>query len=115
MKAKVTIIDFENNSKEIINVENIIDKQNFSYNDSYNALNEITIFDDGISILRKAKTHNTKINLRNESFIEITSSEGKLNFYPKVIANNINNDNIYLVYEIDHSKKSIKIEFVKDK
>ena len=112
MKAKIELTN--SLGKEIINVENIIDRNHFFYEDNDNARNEVSIFDNGIDIKRNSNTHSTFLSLReNEnSFVSITSREGNLIFNAKVLELNTNNDIITLVYKVEEDTNSIIINYL---
>ena len=112
MNAKITIEDRENKYKEIINIDDLEDKNCFSYVDSYNAKNNLRVLSDGIIINRKVETHDTYVVLRDDGYIKIKTNEGTLKFSLKVIELIINNDIISIVYCVNDSIKSIKIEFL---
>lgn len=100
-----------NDSQESINVENVDDSNCFSYVDSDNANNEMSIYDSGIDIIRECKTHKTILHLRTneKSFITIITDEGNILFDAKVLAFERNNDIITLVYRINEEEKQIVI------
>lgn len=113
MKAQVEIISIDN--KELINVDNIINKNHFSYTDLDGASNEIDILDDGIKVHRISKDHETNLYLsQNErSFIEIKTEEGVINIDTKTLAFNVNNDIISIAYIIDGSETNkIVIKYI---
>ncbi|MDO5440623.1 MAG: hypothetical protein Q4F12_03705 [Erysipelotrichaceae bacterium] len=99
---------------EIINVENVDDINCFEYEDSYGANNKLTILDNGISVIRKADSHDSEILLKtNEnSFVSIKTNEGIMKFDAKVLAFERNNDIITLVYKVNEDENSIEIKIV---
>lgn len=112
MNVQLIIEDIEEKTKEVINIEDIDDRNHFSYIDSYGANNDIRIFDDGITIFRQADTHKSYVVLRNEPYIKIKSNEGDLKFLTKVLDLKVNNDNISIVYCVNDSQKSISIKYL---
>ena len=53
----ITIEDKQDNYKEVVREKNIIDKKHFSYADSLDVLNDVRIFNNGITIFRKDEDH----------------------------------------------------------
>lgn len=105
-------LEIENDdTKEIINIDNVDDLKHFDYVDSYGANNELTLLDKGIDIKRIADTHSTHLLLKeNEnSFVEINSLEGTLKIEAKVLAFDTNHDIITLVYKVNDRNNSITI------
>lgn len=100
--------------EDVINKENVDNINSFSFVDSFNALNTITILEDGMMIKRVADTHKTNLVLRKDkrSFINIESKEGNLNFDTKVLAFDKNNDIITIVYLLGESENYITIKNV---
>ena len=112
MNVRITIEDREDSYKEIINIVDIEDKNCFSYVDSYNANNKLKVLSDGVIINRKIDTHDTYVVLRDDGYIKIKTDEGTLKFSLKVIDLIMKNDIISIVYCVNDSIKSIKIEFL---
>lgn len=111
MKAQIQILTSDN--KETINIDEVNNPNHLTYHDSYGAFNELTIYEDGIEILRSSASHNTEFKLRNndKSFISIQSLEGKIVFDAKLLAFERNNDIITLVYNVNNDKNTIVIKF----
>lgn len=112
MNAQVIIEDKQDNYKEVINIENITSRQHFSYIDSDGANNDIRVFDDGISVFRRADTHKTYLVLKDDGYVKIRTDEGDLKFSLKMLEFNSNNDNISIVYCLNDSTKSISIKYL---
>lgn len=113
MKAQITVETTY--SKDINIIENIDNKNHLEYIDQDKAKNIVDIYDDGISIIRFGEDHDTKAIFKNndESYIEITSSEGLIKIFTKTLAFMKNNDNITLVYITeDKNKGSINIKYI---
>ena len=101
-------------SKEIINIENIDNKDHLEYLDQDGAKNIVDILSDGISITRFSLDHNTKacFHLKENSYIEIKTSEGIIKISTKTLAFKKNNDNISLVYITeDETKGYVHIKY----
>lgn len=76
----ITIEDKQDNYKEVVREKNIIDKKHFSYADSLDVLNDVRIFNNGITIFRKDEDHETFVVLRDKPYIKVKSSEGSIVF-----------------------------------
>ena len=114
MDVIVTIEDKQDNYKEVIKEKNIVDRKHFSYADSFGVLNDVRVFENGITIFRKDNDHETFVVLRDKSYIKVKSSEGSIVFSIKELALSINNDIISIGYYLNDSYKQIKIEFIGD-
>lgn len=114
MDVIITIEDKQDNYKEVVREKNIIDKKHFSYADSLDVLNDVRIFNNGITIFRKDEDHETFVVLRDKTYIKVKSSEGSIVFSIKELALSINNDIISIGYYLNDSYKQIKIEFIGD-
>lgn len=112
MNVQVIIEDKQDNYKEVINIENITNKEHFSYIDSDQANVDIRVFNDGISIFRQGDDHKTYLILKEGGYAKIRTSEGDLKFLIKMLDLNINNDNISIVYCLNDSTKSISIKYL---
>ena len=112
MRVQVILEDKEENYREVINVENVLDKKHFSYVDSYGATNNLRVFNDGITIFRLDEDHKTFVVLRKKSFIEVKTSEGSIKFSVKILALNLNNDIISIGYCVSDYKKHIEIRYL---
>ena len=110
----ITIEDKQDNYKEVVREKNIINKKHFSYADSLDVLNDVRIFNNGITIFRKDEDHETFVVLRDKPYIKVKSSEGSILFSIKELALSINNDIISIGYYLNDSFKQIKIEFIGD-
>lgn len=112
MNVRLEIEDKQDNYKEIINIEDINDRDHFSYIDSDEANVDVRVFNDGISIFREAKTHKTYLILKENGYVKIRTSEGDLKFSIKTLEINKNNDNISIDYCVNDSLKSIRIYYL---
>lgn len=112
MKIRVEIEDKDQKYKEVINIDDPLSRDHFSYVDSDKAINEVRVNDDGILLYRNALTHKTFLKLKDDGYIKIRTSEGDLKFSIKVLELIKNNDNISIVYCVNDSVKSIKIYYL---
>ena len=113
MKVQITVETSYSRDTNII--ENINNKNQFEYIDQDEARNIVDIYDDGISIHRFGKDHDTNAVFKknNESYIEIQSLEGLIKIFTKTLAFMKNNDNITLVYITeDGNEGSINIKYI---
>ena len=110
MKAEVILEDSAN--KEIINVDNISNKDDFYYIDCSNAKNHLMVLNDGIIINRIDIDHSTKVALTSNPFIEVSTLEGTLNFSTKVVEINKNFDIISIVYSVNDEVRKITIRYL---
>lgn len=115
MRVQIILEDKEEKYKEIVNIENVLDKKHFSYVDSYDIVNDVRVFNDGITIFRKDTDHKTYVVLREKSYIKVISPEGTLKFSVKILALNLNNDIISIGYCVSDSQKRVEIKFIGEK
>ena len=80
MDVIITIEDKQDNYKEVVREKNIINRKHFSYADSLGVLNDVRIFNNGITIFRKDEDHETFVVLRDKPYIKVKSSEGSIVF-----------------------------------
>lgn len=110
MKVQIVLQDGRN--RDVINVENIEDRNYFSYIDSDGGFNQVEVFEDGLMIVRKAKDHVTKLNFGKDSFVEVISKEGTLTFFIKVVEIYKNFDIISIDYRVNEDDKKIIIKYI---
>lgn len=111
MDALLTIEDNNDNYREIIEFNNIKDKKFFSY-EKEDETCIVSIKDDEVTINRRLLSHTTSIIFNESPLIEISTNEGTLKFYPKVIENKKNNDIITIVYTINDTIKKLEIKYI---
>ena len=111
MDAILTIIDKEEKYLETIEFKDILDKNVFSFEKEDEAC-FVMIKDDEISINRRLSSHSTSLIFNNNPLIEISTNEGTLKFYPKVIEIKKNNGIITIVYTINDTIKKIEIKYI---
>lgn len=99
---------------ETINVNNVMDKNDFNYIDSYGAENHVSITNNElVEIERLTMSHSTYVSLNRESgFIEIDSKEGRLNFDLKVVEFDVKDNIITMAYILADELKKIIIKYV---
>lgn len=112
MNIRIEIEDKSEKYKEVINIEDVNDKDNFSYADSDNNITSIKVLNDGIGLHFKGNDHETYGLIKPNGYFKIKTSEGELKFSLKVLEFNRNNDIISIVYCLNDSVKSIKINYL---
>ncbi|MDO4500956.1 MAG: hypothetical protein Q4B60_06760 [Erysipelotrichaceae bacterium] len=115
MNVQLIIEDKQESYKEVHNIVDIEDRNHFSYTDDTGAKNVISVFSDGVEVRREDTDHSTTLVLRSDSFVEISSEEGVLNFSLKVLAINLELDNIVIAYQIGDTTKELTIKYLGDK
>lgn len=111
MNIQVVIKNLD--GKEIINIEDANNKNDFCYTDSYGASNHICITNDLIEIERMTQTHCTYVNLsKTKGYIEIESNEGVFNFDVKVVAFNIKHNIITIAYSLADEVRELEIKYL---
>lgn len=111
MNAQIVIKNLD--GIETINIDDIKDKNDFEYVDSYGASNHICISNDVIEIERMSDSHCTYVNLSKDSgYIEIESNEGVFNFDVKVVDFHIKDNIITIAYCLADETKELNIKYL---
>lgn len=92
-------------------VENIVDRKNFCYFDVDKNKIDITVFDNGIILHKESSGYELLLNLKDEAYCQISTTEGTIKLDAKVVAFTKNNDNIVVHYLIEDEERTIEIKY----
>lgn len=109
MTASIILTDLSTMNIDKVDIENIENKHDFAYIDNDGNKCRVMVYEDGLCLQKLAKEYELKLNLRKDSFIEITSGEGVIKLDTKVVDFNENNDILVMRYVIDEEEREIRI------
>lgn len=92
-------------------IENIENRNSFSYFDVDKNKIDIAVFDDGITLKKHTKGYEMYLCLRQMQYCQITSKEGSIKLDANVVAFIRNNDNIVVHYLIEDEERIIEIKY----
>lgn len=109
MTISIILTDLSSGFVDKVDIDNVENRHRFSYIDNQDGKCQISIFDDGICLLKKAKDYELKLNLRSDCFAQIKTVEGVIKLDAKVVDFNENNGILVMRYLIDEIGREIKI------
>lgn len=109
MAISVILTDFTSNLVDTVNIENVKNNEDFSYFDNENNECHMSIFEDGLCLLKKCKDHNLELNLRNKAFAKISTLEGTIELDVKVVDFILQNGILVMRYIINEEMREIKV------
>ena len=111
MNVQVTVKNLD--GIETNNIDDVKNKNDFYYKDSFDAYNHILVEKDAVKIKRVSKEHSTFVCLNSDSgYINIASKEGEFRIDLKVVAFNIKDDIITIAYKLAEDTKEITIKYL---
>lgn len=111
VNAIVSLFNPSQNYVDIVDIHNIPDRKHFFYRDNDEAECEMSVFDDGICLYRKAADHSLELHLRSDKYARISSEEGIIKIDVKVVDFQNNSDILVMRYLIDDEERTIKLEY----
>ena len=111
VNAIVSLLNPSQNYVDIVDIHNIPDRKHFFYRDYDEAECEMSVFDDGICLYRKAADHSLELHLRSDNYAGISSEEGIIKIDVKVVDFQNNSDILVMRYLIDDEERTIKLEY----
>ena len=111
VNAKVSLSNPKEGYFDEVLVEDIKDRNFFSYLDNENSQCEVCIYEDGIILFRQSDDHLLELHLRTSSYAKITSPEGILKIEVKIIDFTINSDILVMRYLINDEDRIIEIRY----
>jgi hypothetical protein len=111
MNAEVSLSNPSAGYFDVVTIENIEDKNCFSYADNEGFLCEMCVYEDGLILFRQGKDHLLELHLKEEKYAKITSAEGSCKLDVKVVDFMIDSDILVLHYLIDDEERIIKIKY----
>jgi len=106
---KVILTSFDDNYKSVAFIDNIENKNCFTYTDEDKNNVEICVFEDGLCVFKETSDYLLELHLRNDPYVKITSSEGILKINAKVVEFCRNNDILVMRYLVEGQDKKIEI------
>ena len=85
MTVQVTLKNLNEYSADQVLIEEVKDKNHFSYLDNQNCVCEIDVFEDGINILRHGEGYDLQIVGHGEKMVKVSSAEGILQLPLKIV------------------------------
>lgn len=114
MKVQIKLDSPSDRIVDIVNVENVTNINNFAYLDNENNKCHISIYDEGLVLLKQCKEYYLDLHLLDPCYALIKTKEGNLKFDTKVVDFSKNNDILVMRYIIDTDERSIVIRYEGD-
>lgn len=113
MQATITLANINEKTMDQVVVEDVEDKNNFTYLDNQNCLCQVIADKNSFTLLRKADDHNLKIRVdKKKSYILVSSNEGQLELAIKVIDFINLNDILEIRYVLDSEERLLTISYI---
>lgn len=111
MEISITLKDPSSNYIDTVIVNDVKDKYDFTYLDNENNVCNIKIYEDGLTLNKRANEYNLYLCLLAQTYAQIETCEGIVKFDTKVV-DFIKNDDILVVhYSIDSDIREITIRY----
>lgn len=110
MKVSVTLFQ-QAGDMDKIQIEEIENRDHFSYIDYQNCSCEITIQEKQFHLKRIASDHQMNLYLGESSYAQIETEEGKIYFETKTVDFNFNSDILVIRYIINDEERVIEIKY----
>lgn len=110
MNATVSLYD-ENGLVEKVNIDDIDNKQCFSYTDNESNNCEFCIYDNGLCFFKEYEDHVLELHLRGKNYAKIITSEGIVKIDVKVVDFLLNDDIVVMRYIIDDVERKIELNY----
>ena len=111
MTAAVKLHNLSDGYIDEVIVENIDNKQCFTYIDNQMNNCEICIYDDGICLFRQCKDHLLELHLKDSAYAKITTEQGIVRIDIKVVDFHSNSDILLVHYLIDDEERAIEVKY----
>lgn len=112
MQATITLTNINEKTMDQVIVEDIKNKNDFSYLDNQNCVCHILVDKNDFVFFRKAQDHDLEIHVNNKkSYIMVSSSEGQLELNIKVIDFINFNDILEIRYVLDSEERLLSISY----
>ena len=111
MKVSVTLIDPYQKSEDTVVIDDVDNRNCFTYVDNQNCNCEFCIYEEGLCFFRQAEDHLLELHLRDENYAKIITEEGILKFDVKVVDFNLNDDILVMRYIVNDEEKIITIRY----
>ena len=111
MKASVSLSHPESGYFDEVFVEDILDRNCFSYTDNQGCLCEMCIYDDGLCFFRQDEDHLLELHLKSNLYAKVTSTEGIVKFDVKTVDFKTDGDILVMHYLIDDEERIIEVKY----
>ena len=111
INAKVSLSNPADDYFDEVLVENIADRNCFSYTDNDGFLCEMCVYDDGLCLFRQGDDHMLELHLKTDYYAKITSPEGVCKIDVKVVDFKYHSDILEMHYLINDEERLIKINY----
>ncbi|MBR0418244.1 MAG: hypothetical protein IJI66_03655 [Erysipelotrichaceae bacterium] len=111
MNAEVSLSNPSAGYRDVVLVENILDKNCFSYVDNEDSLCEMCIYEDGLCFFRQCEDHLLELHLKSNYYAKITTAEGICKLNVKLVDFELNSDILVLHYLVEGEERIIQIKY----
>ncbi|MBQ9424503.1 MAG: hypothetical protein IJU42_00990 [Erysipelotrichaceae bacterium] len=111
MKATVSLTHPASGYFDEVLVEDIQDRNCFSYTDHEGSLCEMCIYEDGLCFFRQDEDHLLELHLKSNLYAKITTAEGIVKFDVKIVDFQCNGDILVMHYLVDDEERIIQIKY----
>ena len=111
MKVSVTLTDLSSKSEDKVIIDDVEDRNCFTYVDNQLCNCEFCIYEEGLCFFRQAEDHLLELHLRDENYAKIITEEGILKFDVKTVDFNLNGDILVMRYIVNDEEKIITIKY----
>ena len=111
VNAKVSLSNPGSGYFDEVIVEDIADRNCFSYTDNENFLCEICVYEDGLCLFRQGEDHLLELHLKSGHYAKITTAEGIFKIEVKVLEFQLNSDILVIRYLIEDEERIISINY----
>lgn len=111
MTVAVILKDQNSEAKDEVFVDDVEDRNCFTYtdNESYNC--ELCIYEDGLCLFRQCEDHLLELHLKDDAYAAVTTAEGILRFPVKTVDFKINGDILVMHYIVNDEAKTIEVRY----
>ena len=111
MTVQVTLKNLNDYSADQVLIEEVKDRNHFSYLDNQNCVCEIDVFEDGINILRHGQGYDLQIVGHGENMVKVSSAEGIIQLPLKIVDFIRNNDILAMHYLLEDEERIVEIKY----
>jgi hypothetical protein len=111
MTAAVTLKDTGTGTSDEVLIENIEDRNCFTYTDNESCNCELCIYEDGLCLFRQCEDHLLELHLKDDAYASVTTEEGVLRFVAKIVDFQNYNDILVMRYIVNDEAKTIEIRY----
>lgn len=108
MTLSITLTD-NDGYKDTVVVEDVDNKNCFSYVDNENNNCELCVYDSGLCLFKECEDHLLELHLHNSNYAKITTKEGVIKLDAKVVDFLANDDIVVMRYIIEDVERQIEV------